>query len=156
MNTNNPMCPSAAKVLNAARGILESLYLISSTSYDISLLDQWCHLTWYMAGRALIRFLNAAIRHNYMDHVIVLHTEITYVHEMLGKAGERVPAAYRSKRLLFDILVQTCGEQFADPPSSSSVLAYISPAESTLVDRGPSKNLFGSFSSPPAGPGMQY
>ena len=42
MNTDNPMCPSAARVLNAARGILELMYLISSTSYDISLLDQWC------------------------------------------------------------------------------------------------------------------
>ena len=32
-----------------------------------------------MAGRALIRFLNAAIRHNYVEHIVVLHTEITFV-----------------------------------------------------------------------------
>jgi hypothetical protein len=85
---------------------------------------------------------------------------------MLGKAGERVPAACkhlskhpplristltpwispntdRCKRLLFDVLVQTCGEQFADPPRADSPNTYIAPADSALIDRMPSRDLFG-------------
>ncbi|KAI0691869.1 hypothetical protein BC835DRAFT_1359660 [Cytidiella melzeri] len=143
-NMDNPMCPSAGKTLKAARAILDLMYLMSSTSYDVSLLDQMCISGWYIAGRVLIRFLHAAIRHNYLEHIVVLHTEVSYVHDMLSKAGERVPAAC-NKRILFDILVQSCGEQFADPPTAGRRSAYIDPAETPLVDRGLSKTLFGNL-----------
>lgn len=36
----DPMCPSAALILSASRAILDLTYLIASTSYDVSLLDQ--------------------------------------------------------------------------------------------------------------------
>ena len=55
-----------------------------------------------------------------------------------------------------DVLVQTCGEQFADSPTSSSIIAYISPAESVLVDRTPSKNPFGNLSSTGVSPPAQF
>ncbi|KAI0689159.1 hypothetical protein BC835DRAFT_271332 [Cytidiella melzeri] len=148
MDMDNPMCPSAGKVIKATRSILDLMYLISSTSYDVSLLDQICLSGWYIAGRCLIRFLHAAIRHNFVEHIVVLHTEVSYVHAVLSKAGERVPAAYRCKRLISDILAQSCGEQFVDPPRDGSPSAYITPAESAFNDPLPSKKIFSNLSSP--------
>jgi hypothetical protein len=40
MRPSDPRCPSANAIFKAARGILELIYGISSTSYDVSLLDQ--------------------------------------------------------------------------------------------------------------------
>ncbi len=38
----NPGCVSAFKILDASRHILELIYAVCSTSFDISLLDFFC------------------------------------------------------------------------------------------------------------------
>ncbi|KAI0337616.1 hypothetical protein BDW22DRAFT_1363876 [Trametopsis cervina] len=144
VDLKNPMCPSANKVIQAARGILDQMYLISSTTYDVSLLDQICISGWYFAGRVLIRFLNAALRNTFVEHVVVLHGEVSYIYSMLSKAGERMTIAYRYKRILLDVLVNTCGEQFVEPPAADSPHTYIAPVESAQVERAP-RNLLNAL-----------
>ena len=50
----------------------------------------------------------------------------------------------RYKRVLFDVLAQTCGEHFVQPPpvdpDSSLASAYITPAEASFVDPAPTRN----------------
>ncbi len=69
-------CRSAQRILKAARAILDYTYALWSTSYDITLVDNYfvvCasqrlaffsevldQFAWYMTGRVLIRFQKSA------------------------------------------------------------------------------------------------
>lgn len=107
-------CPSARKTLTAARAIVELMYMLSSTNYDVTLLDLQPFMCWFMAGRVLVRFLRAAIDGSRADQLVPLQSEISFVRTMLSKAGERVPLAYRYAKMLHDTLTNMCGQQFAD------------------------------------------
>ncbi|KAJ3541142.1 hypothetical protein NM688_g6125 [Phlebia brevispora] len=104
-------CISAYKILTSSRAIVELLHQISSTSYDVSSLDLYPFLCWFMAGRVLVRFLKAAQDAQAQDQVIPLQTEINFLRAMLSKAGERIPLAYRYSKMLYDTQMQTCGPQ---------------------------------------------
>ena len=91
------MCPSSSKVLSAARSIMDLLYGVASTSFDVSLLDylpyvrlfvqgvtsQYTNLcpqlTWFTAGRILVKYLKIALDMNQMDVATALQGEITFV-----------------------------------------------------------------------------
>ncbi|PSR81917.1 hypothetical protein PHLCEN_2v6212 [Hermanssonia centrifuga] len=111
-------CISAYKILSSSRAIVEFLHSISSTSYDVSSMDLYPFLCWFMAGRVLVRFLKAAQDAQAQDQVIPLQAEINFLRTMLAKAGERVPLAYRYAKMLGDTLVQTCGVQEVESPSA--------------------------------------
>lgn len=51
--------PSAAQLLSAARAILDLIYKVCATTFDLLYLDHWASTVWFTAGVALIRFLNA-------------------------------------------------------------------------------------------------
>ncbi|KAG8882848.1 hypothetical protein FRB97_007672 [Tulasnella sp. 331] len=51
--------PSAARLLSATRAILDLIYKICGTTFDLLYLDHWSSTPWFMAGVTLIRFLNA-------------------------------------------------------------------------------------------------
>jgi len=42
LHIDRPNCTSAAKVLESARAILNLMYAVWSTNYDIGLLDYFC------------------------------------------------------------------------------------------------------------------
>ncbi|KAI0337613.1 hypothetical protein BDW22DRAFT_1363872 [Trametopsis cervina] len=107
-------CASTAKILKAARSILDLMYSIGATSYDVSLLDHLPILSWNLAGRVLIKALKAAIDENYLEEVMAIHAEVTYIYDMLAKAGENLPLAYRYAKVIADFLVDTCGRAFAE------------------------------------------
>ncbi|EKM56893.1 uncharacterized protein PHACADRAFT_254261 [Phanerochaete carnosa HHB-10118-sp] len=140
MNVKDPTCQSLNQVSKGARAILDLMYSLSATSYDISLLGQLAFNAWNCAGRALVEFLKIAIDTNNLDQVFVLHSEIYFVHSMLAKAGERMPIAYRYKKTVYDSLAFICGEQFVEPLAETSYHRpqYMSPLNSALVDPVPS------------------
>ncbi|KAI0340132.1 hypothetical protein BDW22DRAFT_441359 [Trametopsis cervina] len=133
-------CTSAAKTLCASRAIVELMYTIGATNYDITLLDLQVMMCWFMAGRVLVRFLRAAIDTNDHDQVIAIQGELSYVRMMLGKAGERVPLAFRYGKMLNDTLVNMCGDQFSDsipsnlPPRGHYVPTTPHPMAQPIVD----------------------
>ncbi|KAI0068330.1 hypothetical protein BV25DRAFT_563442 [Artomyces pyxidatus] len=124
-------CVSAFKILEAARAILDLIYIVRSTSYDITLLDTFCTFCWFMAGRVLVRFWHAAQEAKSEDQVITLRAEVEYIASAIAKFGERVPLARESHsfrghrmgivvltscadryyRMLNDIATKTCGEK---------------------------------------------
>ncbi|KDQ63649.1 hypothetical protein JAAARDRAFT_148211 [Jaapia argillacea MUCL 33604] len=111
----NAACISACKILAAARDILNLIYAITATSYDISLLDIFVTFSWFMAGRVLARFLQAAQSANGQEHIATLSAEILSIRSAIAKMGERVPVAYRYAKMLQDFISQTCGDNFAVP-----------------------------------------
>ncbi|KAI0337608.1 hypothetical protein BDW22DRAFT_1363864 [Trametopsis cervina] len=145
-NMDDSKCRSVARILQAARAILELMYILGSTSHDLSLVDHLTIMGWYFCGRVLIRFLHKAIKMNSHEHVETLRGEINDILIMLGKVGECIAVAYRYKRILRDVIAQTCGEQYlqAQSQQSSSPLsigyfssAYITPVDAAYVDDPP-------------------
>ncbi|KZT01965.1 uncharacterized protein LAESUDRAFT_443524 [Laetiporus sulphureus 93-53] len=111
-------CQSSLKILNAARGILNLVYDVCATSYDLSLLGQFAAVSWFMAGRVLVRFLRAAINSNTSDLSVNLLVEIDFIRMVLYQAGERLPIAYRYGKMLHDFIIKNCGEEYANPTPS--------------------------------------
>lgn len=70
---------SAQKILTAARTILDLIYSLWSTSYDITLADLSCTHSWLMAGRILVRFLKVAQEAESHDQITTLRTEVEFI-----------------------------------------------------------------------------
>jgi len=111
-------CIHADKILKGARAVVEMIYHIDSTSYDVSLLGLHAIMCWFMAARVLVRFLKAAIDCDSEQQISILQDEITYVRSMIDKGTRRLPLADRYKKMLEEFLLTTCGRQFIDavPP----------------------------------------
>jgi hypothetical protein len=94
-------CISALKILTAARAILDLIYNVWSTSFDITLLDTFCSVIisiapciffanlssiqfcWFSAGRVLVRFLQVALEAKSMDQVSTLRAEVDFVQSVI-------------------------------------------------------------------------
>ncbi|KAH9920606.1 uncharacterized protein B0H18DRAFT_1023541 [Fomitopsis serialis] len=72
-------CPSSLRILTAARGILNLMYDVCATSYNLSLLGQFVVAAWFMAGRVLIRFLRIAVPSNATQHTATLIAELDFI-----------------------------------------------------------------------------
>ncbi|KAF8078522.1 hypothetical protein FPV67DRAFT_1557832 [Lyophyllum atratum] len=108
-------CISALKILTAARAILDLIYSVWSTSFDISLLDSFCSFCWFVGGRVLVRFLQAALDAKSVDQISTLRAELDFVQSAIAKVGQRIPLAFRFARLLEDLVVKKCGPSSGTP-----------------------------------------
>jgi hypothetical protein len=72
-------CVSALKILTAARAILDLIYNVCSTSFNISLLDTFCSFCWFSAGRVLVRFLQAAQEASIYEQSATLQAELEFI-----------------------------------------------------------------------------
>ncbi|CAA7266537.1 unnamed protein product [Cyclocybe aegerita] len=102
-------CISALKILTAARSILDLIYDVWSTSYDITLLDTFCIFCWFIGARVLVRFLQAALDARSLEQMSTLRSEIDFVHSAISKVGERIPLAHRYAKMLEDLITKHCG-----------------------------------------------
>jgi len=118
-DARNPECISSVKMLAAARNTLDLIYMIWSTSYDITLLDLSCALSWYLAGRVFTRSLQIAIETNSQDQISILRTELAFIQLAIKKVGERIPLAREHGKVLHLLAVRLCGASYADPLSVS-------------------------------------
>ncbi|EJD03967.1 uncharacterized protein FOMMEDRAFT_19284 [Fomitiporia mediterranea MF3/22] len=102
-------CVSAQRILEAARAILDQLYAIWATSFDLTLLDNFCCFAFFMAGRVLSRILHEAKQRGDQVQSQTVRTELEYIRIALAKIGTRIPLAYRYAKMLDDIILQTAG-----------------------------------------------
>ncbi|KZO96296.1 hypothetical protein CALVIDRAFT_537467 [Calocera viscosa TUFC12733] len=106
----NPNDPSADRVLSAARAILHTVYILCSTSFDITLLIHACCQAWYLAARVLVRFLKAKIDAQDRDGAITLRGEVQVFQLALSRIGEKVPLGQRFGKMLSELLESEMGE----------------------------------------------
>ncbi|KAF8168005.1 hypothetical protein B0H34DRAFT_683893 [Crassisporium funariophilum] len=102
-------CISALKILTASRAILDLIYNVWSTTFDITLLDSFCSFCWFVGGRVLVRFLQAALDARSLEQISTLRAEIDFVHSAIAKVGERIPLAHRFAKMLEDLIIKHCG-----------------------------------------------
>jgi len=105
----SPGCVSAFKILEASRNILDLIYTVRSTSFDATLLDYFCAFCWFMAGRVLVRFWQAAHEAKSEEQILNLRAEVEYIIAALAKLGERVPLAHRYHLMLNEVAARTRG-----------------------------------------------
>lgn len=108
-NVDRANCTSAAKILESARAILELIYAVWSTNFDIGLLDYFCPFCWYLAGQCFGRFLRAAQDAACVQQIDTLRAELDFVRMALSKMAERVPLSYRYHRMLDACIPEACG-----------------------------------------------
>ncbi|KAG9039774.1 hypothetical protein FRB95_007201 [Tulasnella sp. JGI-2019a] len=101
-DVNSPNCMSAERILTAARAILDSLYNLTATSYDLLLLDHACSFCWFVCATALMRFLKAKILAGDEAETSKLSSEIQVVRFMLGNLGSRTICGLRQIMILED------------------------------------------------------
>ncbi|KAJ7619127.1 hypothetical protein DFH06DRAFT_1235416 [Mycena polygramma] len=103
-------CVSALKILTAARSVLDLAYAVCSTSFDVTLLDPFCSYCWFISGRVLVRFLQAAMDSNATDQISTLRAELDFFESAIMRIGERIPLAYRYGKMLHALVTKRCGE----------------------------------------------
>ncbi|KAG8941099.1 hypothetical protein FRC04_004719 [Tulasnella sp. 424] len=91
------------QMLAATRAILDLIYKLCGTTYDLLYLDHSCSLGWFVAGAAIIRFLKAKIDAKDEDEATILEQELGVVKFMLRNLGDRTNIGHRQVNVLEDI-----------------------------------------------------
>ena len=68
-----------AKVLQATRIIMESIYSLTATSYDPTLLPKQCVGYWAATGRFLCRMYLASLKQDHLDDAMAIRNEIDII-----------------------------------------------------------------------------
>ena len=119
---SSPTCKSAEKLLNAARAILDLVYILCATSFDITLLDPVASFAWFLAARVFVRFLKARLDGRRRAEAIGIRNELEVIRLALRRMGERVPLGCE--------LISHCGIQgvftnYPNPVQSDKVKCWM-------------------------------
>ncbi|KAJ7631110.1 hypothetical protein FB45DRAFT_990906 [Roridomyces roridus] len=109
-NVRRSGCISALKILTAARSVLDLAYEVCNTTFDVTLLDPLCSYCWFISGRVLVRFLQAALDGNTTEQIATLRAETDFLKSAIAKIGQRIPLAFRYAKMLDDLIFKRCGD----------------------------------------------
>ncbi|KAJ7706078.1 hypothetical protein B0H17DRAFT_1035536 [Mycena rosella] len=130
-NVRKAGCVSALHILTAARSVLDLAYDVCNTSFDVTLLGPFCSVCimnqsstlsdtrffqycWFIAGRVLVRFLQAATDVNATDQISTLRAELEFFETAIMRIGQRIPLAFRYAKMLNDLVHNRCGKAVGD------------------------------------------
>lgn len=125
-NLESPNCLSAERMLTAARAILDLIYKLTATSFDLMLLDHSCSFCWFVAATALIRFLKVKILQGNEAETLKLTSEIQVIRFMLQNLGARTIVGLRQNMILEEMYaaeVQPLIDRVVSPPSADELSA---------------------------------
>ncbi|KAG8857239.1 hypothetical protein FRB96_005914 [Tulasnella sp. 330] len=111
--------PSAVKLLKSARAIMDYIYKVCGTPFDLIYLDHASSMAWFMAGVTLIRFLYARTVQKDEAEIARLSQELGVVRFMLGNLGNRTAVGVRQIKLLEMVYKVEMGSH-ASPDDQSS------------------------------------
>ncbi|KAG9009730.1 hypothetical protein FRB90_008175 [Tulasnella sp. 427] len=119
-NIDSPNCPSASRMLISARAILDLIYKLTATSFDLMLLDHSCSFCWFVGATALIRFLKAKILAGDEAETLKLTSEIQVIRFMLQNLGARTIVGLRQNMILEEMYaaeIQPLIDRVVSPPT---------------------------------------
>ncbi|CAE6449866.1 unnamed protein product [Rhizoctonia solani] len=174
-NFYSPNCPSSLKVVAAARAIIDLMYTICSTSYDITRLPTICIHCWGRSASILTRLYKLEISRGRQEEAMAIDLEIQSVRYIYNQMGTRLPMALKyDKSLDFELrtecahMVYSVSQQ--GPPSDHNEDPRVSPGTSAWlgshssrsqdealalpVGAGQLQSLFLDTPSPPQGVSM--
>ncbi|KAJ1311249.1 hypothetical protein OPQ81_009748 [Rhizoctonia solani] len=101
---NSPNCLSTQKSLLAARAILDLIYLVCSTSYDMTRLPSVCTFCWFMAARVLVRVLKHRHQAGKISEAATMRSEVEVIKLAFQRMSEKAPIASRHSKMLDELL----------------------------------------------------
>ncbi|CAE6458019.1 unnamed protein product [Rhizoctonia solani] len=143
---NSPNCLSTQKSLLAARAILDLIYLVCSTSYDMTRLPSVCTFCWFMAARVLVRVLKHRHQSGKTSEAATMRSEVQVIKLAFQRMSEKIPIATRHCSMLDELLETelhnideviygTCTyEKIFDPAYIREGAAFDWPDQATLVE----------------------
>ncbi|CAE6385679.1 unnamed protein product [Rhizoctonia solani] len=109
-NLYSENCHSAQRIIVAARAILDLLYAISSTSYDITRLPPICVQCWGRSASVLIRLYKLEISKGNQEEALTIDLEIQSVRFAFNQIGTRLPMALKYEKALDFELETECSQ----------------------------------------------
>lgn len=95
--------PSTIRLASAVQSILELIYAICATSFDLIYLDHASSFCWFVAGATIIRFLKAKMGLKEEAEITRLTQELNVVKFVLGNLGDRTMIGLRQIKLLEEL-----------------------------------------------------
>ncbi|KAF5375247.1 hypothetical protein D9758_000182 [Tetrapyrgos nigripes] len=102
-------CISALKMLTAARAVIDMVYAVWSTSFNISLFEPFMSFCFFLAGRVFARFYQAAVEQNSMEQMSTLSAEFNIVRTACEQMGNRHRIAACFAKMMDDLIVKAQG-----------------------------------------------
>ncbi|CUA73845.1 DNA polymerase [Fowlpox virus strain NVSL] [Rhizoctonia solani] len=146
-NSSSANCVSSLKVLAAARAIIDLMYAVCSTSYDITRLPIICINCWGRAASILTRLYKLEISRGRQEEALAIDVEIQSVRFIFNQIGARLPMALKyDKSLDFELraecaqMVYSVSQQVpasghdADPHVSPGTSAWLGSRSSRFQD----------------------
>ncbi|KAG8989191.1 hypothetical protein FRB90_002375 [Tulasnella sp. 427] len=99
----DPTDPSTVKLALAVQSILDLIYAICATSFDLIYLDHAASFCWFVAGAAISRFLKAKIILQDETEVERLTQDLNTVKFVLSNLGDRTMIGLRQIKLLNEL-----------------------------------------------------
>ncbi|KAG8815920.1 hypothetical protein FRC17_000537, partial [Serendipita sp. 399] len=97
-------CPSVARCMEAARAILDKYYLLTSTSFDITLLHPFVTICWYLAAVVQIHLCKRLIETGDLMGEATCWGEINMLRNALVTYGNCSPIGTRQEKLLHPMM----------------------------------------------------
>ncbi|KAG8959687.1 hypothetical protein FRC00_001346, partial [Tulasnella sp. 408] len=91
------------QMLAATRSILDLMYKLCGTAYDLLHMDHSCSFGWFLAGAAIIRFLRAKINAKDEEEVMRLEQELGIVKYIFSDRFNVEQAKHRQINVLEDL-----------------------------------------------------
>ncbi|KAG9100134.1 hypothetical protein FRC06_004492 [Ceratobasidium sp. 370] len=101
---DSPNCLSTQKSMLAARAILDLVYIVCSTSYDITRLPPVCTFCWFMAARVLASTYICLKSRSLRAEAATMRSEVEVIRLAFLRMAERIPLALRHGKMLDDLL----------------------------------------------------
>ncbi|QRV91433.1 Fungal specific transcription factor domain [Ceratobasidium sp. AG-Ba] len=101
---DSPNCLSTQKSMLAARAILDLVYVVCSTSYDITRLPPVVSFCWLMAARVLIRVLKHKYQAGLRSEAATMRSEVEVIRLAFLRMSERIPLALRHGKMIDELL----------------------------------------------------
>ncbi|KEP55152.1 fungal specific transcription factor domain protein [Rhizoctonia solani 123E] len=103
-NFYSPNCLSSSKIITAARAIIDLMYTVCSTSYDLTRLPTICINCWGRAASFLTRLYKLEISRGRQEEALTIDLEIQSVRFIFNQIGTRLPMALKyDKSLEFEL-----------------------------------------------------
>ncbi|KEP52171.1 fungal specific transcription factor domain protein [Rhizoctonia solani 123E] len=109
-NLYSPNCQSTRKLVAAARAILDLMYTVCSTSYDITRLPSICVQCWGRSASVLIRLYKLEISRGNQEEALAIDIEIQSIRFVLNQMGSRLPMALKYDKAIDFELETECGQ----------------------------------------------
>ncbi|QRV76597.1 Fungal specific transcription factor domain [Ceratobasidium sp. AG-Ba] len=101
---DSPNCLSTQKSMLAARAILDLVYVVCSTSYDITRLPPVVSFCWLMAARVLIRVLKHKYQAGLRSEAATMRSEVEVIRLAFLRMSERIPLALKHGKMIDELL----------------------------------------------------